>query len=142
MLVQQPPAFEMGVMDIFNTSETTSVLKKWAYFDSNPGTNTIKLDNEGLRMGALYDLVQNWLGVSRHFCQVIWRILPSSSDLLDEGEVRDVTRDMLGKVDIVLQRQMIGEAEMQVPSMNVEWRQRFRCVEYEVVDITNERRGV
>jgi hypothetical protein len=127
MLVQQPPALELGILDVHIGFDTTEFTKHWAYFD----------DDGGLRMGPLYDLVQEWLGTPRHFCQLVWWRLPTLQ-LLGDEETRNVIKQMLEEVDVVLQRQKIGAMPMQPPPMNLEWRQKFKSEDYDVVDVVSD----
>jgi hypothetical protein len=127
MLVQQPPALELGILDIYRRFDTLERTKKWAYFE----------DDGGLRMGPLYDLVQAWVGTPKHFCQLVWWKLPPLK-LSEDQETRDVVKDMLEEADVVLQRLLIGAAPMQPPPMNLEWKQKFRSEDYDVVDVISD----
>jgi hypothetical protein len=54
MLLQQPPALELGICYFHSKFKTTGLVK---YCDGHGG----------LRMDPLYDWVQEWLGTPRHF---------------------------------------------------------------------------
>ena len=88
-------------------------------------------------MGPLYDLVQEWLGTPRHFCQLVWWRLPTLQ-ILENEETRDVIKRMLGEVDVVLQRQVIAAIPMQPPPINLEWRQKFKSEDYDVVNVVSD----
>lgn len=127
MLVQQPPALELGILDIHRRFDTTEFTKHRASFE----------ENMGLRMGPLYDLVQEWLGTTRHYCQLVWWRLPDLQ-LLEKEQIRDVIKQMLEDVDVVLQRQIIGAIPMQPSPMNFEWRHKFKSEDYDVVDVVSD----
>jgi hypothetical protein len=67
-------------------------------------------------MGPLYDLVQEWFGTSKHFCELFWWRLPISQPLKPSinQEISDVAKQMLREEATAI-KQTPGALPMQPP---------------------------
>jgi hypothetical protein len=129
MLVQQPPAPALGIVQPVLKSIVIELEKGWADFE----------DEGGLRMGPLYDLVlSQGLGAEGYSFQFIWWRLPPSQILepVNNQKTRDVVNRMLEEVDVVLQIQRTyPRGNVCNVERRMKWWKRFKSEDYDVIDV-------